>query len=143
MLAVQFITLLSCMLFTGAAIYITIAEHPARLTCETAVATAVFIPSYQRASVMQATLAMLATIGAIIVWGLGESYLWLVGALLIFFVVPFTFIAIMPVNRMLLGLDTSAAEARRLLVSWGKLHLVRSIVSFVASCLFLSLVIAT
>jgi hypothetical protein len=44
-------------LFAGAAIYISLVEHPARLECGIELAVAEFGPSYRRAAVMQASLA--------------------------------------------------------------------------------------
>ena len=129
-------------LFAGAAIYINLAEHPTRLECGTELAATVFGPSYRRAATMQASLALVSTGAAVIAWILGGSLLWLLGAALIFAVVPFTFIGIMPTNKRLLdaGLDRAAESTRGLLSKWGKLHAVRSVLSFVASCVFLYLV---
>lgn len=45
-------------LFAGAAIYISAVEHPARLSCGNEVALREFAPSYRRATVMQASLAV-------------------------------------------------------------------------------------
>jgi hypothetical protein len=45
-------------LFTGAAVYISLLEHPARLLCPTAHALGQWRPSYQRATVMRAALAI-------------------------------------------------------------------------------------
>jgi hypothetical protein len=45
-------------LFAGAAIYITAVEHPARLACGLTIAVKTFVPSYYRAAVMQASLAV-------------------------------------------------------------------------------------
>ena len=45
-------------LFAGAAIYITAVEHPARLACGAELAVREFAPSYQRATLMQAPLAL-------------------------------------------------------------------------------------
>ena len=145
MIALQFIAVFSCLIFAGAAIYINIAEHPARLECGTELAATVFTPSYNRASIMQAALALISTISSVIVWFLGGSTLWLVGALFIFFVVPFTFVAIMPTNNKLKSpdLNKSAESTRELLESWGKLHFVRSIASLIASCIFLYIVVKT
>ena len=63
--------------------------------------------------------------------------------LLIFAVIPFTLIVIMPTNKMLLapGVDKASPTTRTLLEKWGKLHGVRSILSFVAASLFLILVL--
>jgi len=115
-------------LFAGAAIYITAVEHPARLACGTALAVQEFAPSYRRATVMQASLAivgLLAAVGAW--WRTGHSGL-LIGGLLLGGVVPFTLLGILPTNRRLLApnLDPASTEAAALLARWGKLHAVRS-----------------
>jgi hypothetical protein len=107
MRAFQFVAILASTLFSGAAIYVNLAEHPARMECGTQLAVTVFGPSYRRAAVMQIILALTATIAGISAWFLGAPRLWFVGAVLIFAVIPFTLIVIMPTNRKLLdpGLD--------------------------------------
>src|SRR4029453_16358157 len=92
----EFVATLSATLFCGAAIYINVAEHPARMECDTQIAAAVWAPSYKRATVMQASLALLGFLCGVVVWLLGGGALWLLGAVFIGSVVPFTFIAIMP-----------------------------------------------
>jgi hypothetical protein len=74
---------------------------------------------------------------------LGGGTLWLVAAILIGSVVPFTFIAIMPTNHALLapGRDLGSRETRALLERWGTLHAVRSLLSFITSVLYLGLLI--
>src|SRR5207249_7922184 len=98
---VEFIAVLSCTLFAGAAIYVNLVEHPARMGCDTRTAAMVWAPSYKRATVMQASLAIVGFFAGVISWLLGAGELWLVGALLLGAVVPFTFIAIMPTNHAL------------------------------------------
>ncbi|MDJ0926849.1 MAG: DUF1772 domain-containing protein [Gammaproteobacteria bacterium] len=130
---------MSCALFAGAAIYITVAEHPARLECGTELAATVFGPSYRRAAVMQASLAIVAGVaGGAVAW-LQSSAVWATGTVLIFSVVPFTFIAIMSTNRQLLDArrDRASPETADLLQRWGRLHAVRSVLSAVATCLFI------
>lgn len=141
----QFITVLSSALFTGAAIYINVAEHPARMECGTELAATVFGPSYKRAAAMQVSLALVATGTGLLSWWMDGRILWLVGTMVLFAVIPFTLIAIMPTNRQLLnpGLDRSSEITRRLLRKWGMLHAVRSALSLVASCIFVSLIIRT
>ena len=46
------LALVTAAAFTGAAIYVNVAEHPARLECGVSLAATVFGPSYRRASVM-------------------------------------------------------------------------------------------
>jgi uncharacterized membrane protein len=145
MIILEFIAIFSCMIFAGAAIYINIAEHPARLECGTELAATVFPPSYNKASVMQAGLAIISTISACGVWFLGGATLWLVGALLIFSVVPFTLIIIMPTNVKLKSpeLDKTAESTQAMLELWGRLHFVRSVASLLASVIFLYIVVST
>jgi len=53
----EFVAVLSCSRFTGAAVYISLVEHPARMQCGVEIAATEFPPSYRRATVMQATCA--------------------------------------------------------------------------------------
>ncbi len=115
------------------------------MECGTELAATVFGPSYHRAAAMQASLALLSTIAAIVTWVLGGPALWLVGAAFIFTVVPFTFIAIMPTNTRLLAatLDKNSNTAKDLLEKWGKLHAMRSALSLWSSLLFLYILTTT
>jgi len=135
----QLVAVLACTLFTGAAIYITLVEHPTRMGCDTRTAATVWAPSYKRATRMQAPLAVVSLIGALGAWLLGDGVPWLVGAVLIGSVVPFTLIVIRPTNDRLLapGRDLASDETRALLQRWGRLHAVRSVLSSLASLLFL------
>ncbi len=136
---VEFLANLSCTIFTGAAIYINLVEHPARMGCDTEIAATVWAPSYKRATAMQAPLAIVGFFTGVISWLLGAGGLWLLGALLLGAVVPFTFIVIMPTNHALLapGRDLSSPETRALLEKWGRLHAVRSVLSLLASIVYL------
>jgi len=137
--ASQFLATFCAAIFAGAAIYINVAEHPARMLGDTRAAVAQWAPSYQRATFMQAPLALISLIAGVSAWLFGASAWWLIAGLLIGSVVPFTFIAIMPTNHALLapGRDPASAETRSLLERWGKLHAVRSALSVIATMLFL------
>jgi uncharacterized membrane protein len=143
--AFQFGAILSCALFAGAALYINLVEHPARMQCGTELAATVFGPSYHRATAMQVPLALVAALSGIGSWWFGDSVLWIVGALLIFAVVPYTLIAILPTNKRLLtaGIDRNSRDTHLLLVRWGRLHAVRTVVSLSATIVFLIAVLAT
>src|SRR5262245_47179494 len=140
LVGLQFLAVLCCTLFTGAAIYINLVEHPARMGCDTKTAATVWAPSYKRATVMQAPLAALSFLAGVGAWLFGGGILCLIGAVLIGLVMPFTFIGVMPTNHQLLnpGRDLSLAETRSLLDKWGRLHAVRSVLSFLASIVYLS-----
>jgi hypothetical protein len=120
--------------FAGAAVYITLVEHPARLECGTELAVTEFGPSYRRATLMQASLAASGLTAAFLAWIQGRGLLALVGGLLLGAVIPFTLLVILPTNKRLLdpGLDRRSAEAAALLDRWGRLHAVRSVVSGIA-----------
>ena len=120
-------------LFAGAAVYVTVAEHPARLECGQALAIKEFGPSYRRAAVMQGGLAVVGLLASVVTWYQGAGVGWLVGGILLGALVPFTVVVIMPTNRRLLdpGLDSRSSEAGELLSRWGRLHAVRTVVSVV------------
>ena len=141
--AAQFFATLFCTLCAGAAIYISLVEHPARMGCDTKTAATVWAPSYKRGTMMQAPLAVLSFMSGVMAWLFGGGVMWLVGAVLIGLVVPFTFIAILPTNHQLLmpGRDLASIETRPLLEKWGRLHAVRSVLSLAASTLYLVLLL--
>ena len=130
----ELIATLCAGLFAGAAIYITLVEHPARLEFGTELAATEFGPSYRRATLMQASLAAVGLASAIVAWIQGRGPIVLVGGLLLGTVIPFTLLVILPTNKRLLdpGLDRRSAEAAALLERWGRLHAVRSVLSAVA-----------
>jgi len=135
---IQFIAVLTTTLFAGAAVYINLVEHPARMSCSTELAATQWAPSYRRATVMQASLAMLGTVAGLLVGVLGGGAIWFVGAALIFAVIPVTFVIIMPTNKRLLtpGRDLRSEETRELLVKWGRQHAVRSVLALGAATIF-------
>lgn len=139
----EFVALLSCSLFAGASVYISLVEHPARMACGVELAATEFPPSYRRATVMQATLAALGLLSSLAAWLAGATFWWLVAGGWLGSVIPFTLIVILPTNKKLLNptLDTSSTETERLLIRWGGLHAVRSVLSALALLLFLYLLI--
>lgn len=70
---------------------------------------------------------------------------WLVAAVLIGAVVPFTFVGVMPTNRRLLAInmERSGDDARALLARWNRLHAVRTLLSLGATALYAWLVART
>jgi hypothetical protein len=139
----EFIAVLACSLFTGAAVYLSFVEHPARMECGVELAATEFAPSYRRATVMQASLAAVGLVSSIAAWLAGASFSWIIAGVLLGSVIPFTLIVILPTNKRLLSpaLDKRSTETERLLARWGTLHAVRSVLSGLALLLFLYLVI--
>jgi hypothetical protein len=139
----QLIATLCAAIFTGAAIYINLVEHPARMSLGTAAALAEWKPSYRRATLMQAPLAIAGLAAALGAWALGAGRAWLLGGLLLGAVVPFTLLVIFATNDQLQRLDPGTEgdldRARVLLERWNRLHAVRSLLSFTALVTFLVL----
>jgi hypothetical protein len=145
LLVLEFLATLAATLFAGAALYINVAEHPARMTLHTRDAASQWAPSYRRATWLQAPLALLSLSTGLGSWIFGGGIGWAVAALLIGAVVPFTFIGIMPTNKSLLApdRDPGTAETRALLDRWAKLHAVRTILSLAAAILYVFLALGS
>jgi hypothetical protein len=139
----EFVAALAAALFAGAALYVNVAEHPSRMGLETRMAALQWAPSYKRATWLQAPLAILSLLCGVAVWLLGGDWGWLVAAVVIGAVVPFTFLIIMPTNHRLLApdRDLSSPETRELLVLWGRLHAVRTLLSLASAVLYLWLIL--
>lgn len=115
--------------FFGAALYVSLVEHPARMSCGSEAAVRVFGPSYRRGAAMQAPLAVLGCLASFAAgWPNFEPHASIAGALL-GAMIPYTLLVILPTNKRLLDptLDPHSAEAMALLDNWGRLHLVRTI----------------
>jgi uncharacterized membrane protein len=127
-------------LFAGAAIYINLVEHPARVECGTPAAIQQWRPSYRRATLLQASLALVALLSAVGAWLMGRGLMVLIAGACIGVVIPFTLIVIFPTNKQLEdpALDPGSERAAKLLEKWNRLHAVRSIAALVALGLFLA-----
>ncbi|WP_129790769.1 DUF1772 domain-containing protein [Sphingosinicella sp. CPCC 101087] len=123
------LALITASAFTGAALYISFAEHPARLGIDVPAMLAQWQPSYARGYVMQATLAVASGLLGLAAWWAGGGSLWLAGAVLILSNWPFTLLAIKPVNDALQSARADGAHenAVPLMRRWGRLHAVRGV----------------
>ena len=139
----EFAATLTGALFAGAALYINVAEHPARMSLETRAAALQWAPSYKRATWLQAPLAVVSLACGTGAWLLGAGSGWLVAALFVGAVVPFTFAVIMPTNNRLLAADRDldSSETRALLARWGRLHAVRTALSLVGATIYVWLLL--
>lgn len=124
--------------FAGAAVYVSVAEQPARLRLDDSALLQEWQPSYKRGAAMQASIAIVACVLGLIAWWLIGGLAILVGAVLIILPWPWTLIAMMPTNRVLEAMDAGAAnpQARLLIVKWGNLHLVRVALGVLATLAF-------
>jgi Domain of unknown function (DUF1772) len=123
--------------FTGAAIYINVAEQPARLALDDDAMLAQWKPSYSRGFSMQASLALASALFGLLAFWLTRDWRMLVAAFVIFANWPYTLIVILPVNKRLEAMGAGDAESRSLMQTWGNLHAVRSLLGFAAVSIYL------
>jgi Domain of unknown function (DUF1772) len=133
-LVAETIALVATAIFAGAAVYVSLVEHPARESCGPALALAEFGPSYRRAAIMQGGLALVGGVAGIVRWATLGGPGWLAGGLLLAVMIPYTVIVIRPTSTRLLdpALSARPTEATALLCRWGRLHSVRALVGCVA-----------
>jgi Domain of unknown function (DUF1772) len=88
---------------------------------------------------MQAPLALFGFLFGVLAWWQTRDWPWLLGAVLIVANWPYTLLAIMPTNDVLMAQDpmTAGPRSRALVRKWGWLHAVRSALGLSATLIFL------
>lgn len=125
-------------LFAGAALYISFAEHPARMKLDDRAALTQWKPSYDRAAILQASLAILGGVLGAAAWYRWQgNWFWLAGGIVLFLNVPYTLLVVWGTNGKLKATepDQAGPETRALLVKWGNLHFVRTVLGLLAAAL--------
>jgi hypothetical protein len=134
-----FLGLVTAALFAGAAFYVNFAEQPARLALDERPALIQWQRSYERAAVMQASLAMAGfALGLAAWWWEGRDPRWLIGAFVLLAPWPYTLLVIKPVNDKLKAADPlgAGAQTRALIERWGRLHAGRTAMGMLATATF-------
>lgn len=132
------LALIAAALFAGAALYVSLAEHPARRGLDDRSALEQWKPSYARAVPLQAGLAIAGGALGIWAWLDGGGPLALAGAGVLLGIVVFTLVVIFPTNNRLKAIPPADAgpQSRALLAAWGRLHAVRTLLGLAATAAF-------
>jgi len=133
------LALVAAAVFLGAALYVNVAEQPARLLLDDRSALAEWKPAYKRGFSMQGPLAVVGFLLGLLAWWQTSDWRFLLGATLMIANWPYTLVAIMPTNNKLMAmpLDQAGPESRTLMESWGRLHAVRTGLGILATVVFL------
>jgi hypothetical protein len=133
------LALISAAIFTGVALYVNVAEQPARLSLDDRALLAQWKPSYKRGAAMQAPLALVGCLLGLMAWWQTSHPGFLIGAVAILAPWPWTLMAIKPTNDALLATEPEQAgpQTRALIVHWGALHGVRTALGALATVAFL------
>jgi Domain of unknown function (DUF1772) len=133
------LALVAAAIFTGAALYVSLVEQPARLLLDDRALIAEWKPSYKRGTAMQAPLALLGCLLGSIAWWQTSLPGFLLGAVAMIAPWPWTLIAIKPTNDALQATepDQAGPQTRALVVKWGKRHGVRTALGALATVCFL------
>ena len=126
--------LITAALFSGAAIYVAVAEHPARAALDARAQLTQWKPSYARGAIMQAGLATLSGLLGVAAGLADGGLLWIVGGAIMLSAIAYTFLVIWKINGTLKAtpLDQASPETIALLHRWGRLHLGRMSIGIVA-----------
>jgi hypothetical protein len=125
-------------LFAGAALYISLVEHPARLGLADGPLLTQWQASYKRALPIQSGLAIAGGVAGVALGYYGTDWRWFAGSVLLLANWPFTLLVIMPVNKRLMTMQEHEAGtgSQAMLVQWGQLHNVRRALGAAAMLLF-------
>jgi anthrone oxygenase-like protein len=133
------LAMIASAIFCGAALYVNVAEQPARLSLDDRALLAEWKPSYKRGAAMQAPLALVGFLLGVLAWWQTAHPGFLIGAIAMIAPWPWTLIGIKPTNDALLATDPDKAgpQTRALIVRWGAIHGVRTALGALATVAFL------
>ena len=125
--------------FFGIALYISIAEQPARLVLEAGAALAQWQTSFAVGIALQGSLTVIAGIAGLAAWWLLRDWRFGLGGMLMLANWPWTLVMIAPINTALGAILPASAgpQSQQLIADWGAVHNGRVALSLLALLLYL------
>jgi hypothetical protein len=125
--------------FFGIAVYINLAEQPARLALADMPLLEQWKVSFGIGFILQGSLTIAAGLAGLGAWWFNREWRYAAAGLLMLANWPWTLLVIAPINNALLAISaTSAGPVSRALVEqWGVVHGGRTAISFVAVGLYI------
>jgi len=132
------LALASSAAFAGAAAYVNLSEQPARLALDDVSLLKEWKPSYAKGLEMQATLALVSGLLGLAAFYFEHHPAAALGGILMLANWPYTLLVINPTNKMLGATadEDAGPVSRTLIIKWGKLHAVRTILGIAGACAF-------
>ena len=136
MLSIAALTLAA--LFSGTAVYILLAEHPARRQLPPEAQLVQWKSAYAHGAVMQASLAAASGLAGVTVWVRWSDLLFLAGGLVMWGTIAYTFAVMWQLNSRLKGTPPEAAGAETVMMlgRWARLHAGRTLIGLAATALY-------
>jgi hypothetical protein len=139
------LALASSAAFAGAAAYVNLSEQPARLALDDVSLLKEWKPSYAKGLEMQATLALVSGLLGLAAFYFEHHPAAALGGILMLANWPYTLLVIDPTNKMLGATadEDAGPVSRTLIIKWGKLHAVRTVLGIAGACAFVFASFAT
>jgi hypothetical protein len=136
--ALEIIAIVFSAMYFGSTVYVAFVELPASLACSSATALAHWTQTL-KLTPRYASSALVAAAAAILYGKASLSSPWTWGSILSLTVVPFTALALLPIQRRLTApdWDPESIDTRQRLIQWGWRHAVRTLLGSCAFALFL------
>jgi hypothetical protein len=128
-------------LFAGGATYVSVVEQPVREEADAAASLGTFKVLFHKAARFQIPLLVISILCATGALYFSGNWAWIGGIAAMIFIIPYTILVLMPLNRTLLASEADHPELKSLLKNWAPLHLVRTLIGLASFILYTSLAI--
>ena len=140
--ALEISSIVSVGILTGSSFYSSMVEIPIRSTTSEEEQLKNWRLVFPKASKLLILIGNIAMVLVLITWYLTSNMGWLMGAIPLIILIPFTVIFIFKTNAKLTSL-TDSTGVSALIRSWGKLHNVRTILAIISFIICAATVVIT